>query len=75
MIAVYCYNRAELCGHCLLRNVIQSQVTYNSHCVLNALSFTKTSANLSHAFVKAVLERDDVSVVILMSENFIGGES
>jgi len=39
------------------------------------LTFTKTSANLSYAFVKAMLEEDELSVVILMSENFSGGES
>lgn len=50
-------------------------VLYSNYCALNDLTFTKTSANLSHAFVKAVLERDEISVLILMSENFIGGES
>jgi hypothetical protein len=48
---------------------------YSNHCALNSLTFTKTSANLSYSFVKIVLERDEVSVVILMTENFIGGES
>jgi hypothetical protein len=58
----------DICNS-VLRRVVLTATT-----ALNALTFAKTSANISHAFVKAVLERDEVSVVIL-SENFIGGES